>query len=138
MVRQPCTLQSVPLLSPVPTGHSTYNIYCNVIACIPHALLYIPMTIVFNFFIYLLFIFVKLQLSHIFPSRFLLPLTPSSHFHSQSPPHCLCPWVLYISSLTCPCPFFAPLSPNLLPFGHCQFVLYFHVSGSILLAYLFC
>ena len=37
-----------------------------------------------------------------------------------------------------PFPFFPMLSPTLLPSGYCQFVLYFHVSGYILLACLFC
>ena len=37
-----------------------------------------------------------------------------------------------------PFPFFPLLSPSNLPSGHCQFVLYFHVSGSILLTCLFC
>ena len=32
----------------------------------------------------------------------------------------------------------SPVTPFPLPSGHCQFVLYFHVSGSNLLAYLFC
>ena len=36
-----------------------------------------------------------------------------------------------------PFPFFAQLSPSPLASGHFQFVLYFHVSGSILLACLF-
>ena len=31
-----------------------------------------------------------------------------------------------------------PLPPSPLSSGHCQFVLYFHISGSILLACLFC
>ena len=35
-------------------------------------------------------------------------------------------------------PFFPPLPPSPLPSGHCQFVLYFHVSVSILLTCLFC
>ena len=35
-------------------------------------------------------------------------------------------------------PYFPPLSPSLLPSGYCQFVLYFNISGYILLACLFC
>ena len=35
-------------------------------------------------------------------------------------------------------PIFLLLSPYPLPPGHCQFVLYFNVSGSVLLACLFC
>ena len=38
-----------------------------------------------------------------------LPLPPSSH--SQSPPCCLCPWVIYTCSLTKSFPFFPPISP---------------------------
>ena len=50
------------------------------------------------------------------------------------PTHCPCPWVLCACSLTWPFSFFPPVfSP--LPSGHCQFVLYFHVSGSFLLIY---
>ena len=37
-----------------------------------------------------------------------------------------------------PFPFFPPLSPSYLPPGYYQFVLYFNVSGYILMAYLFC
>ena len=35
-------------------------------------------------------------------------------------------------------PFFSPLSCSSLPSGYCHFVLYFHVSGSILLTCFFC
>ena len=49
----------------------------------------------------------------------------------------LCPWVLYTCSLMT----FSLLSliiPSTLPSGHCLFVLYFNVSGYILLPWLFC
>ena len=39
-------------------------------------------------------------------------IPPTPHSHSQSPPHCPCPWVLYICSLTCSFPFFPPLYPS--------------------------
>ena len=51
---------------------------------------------------------------------------------------CPCPQVLYTCSLAWSLSFFPPLSPFLLLCGHCQFVLYFHVSSSILLICLFC
>ena len=67
----------------------------------------------------------------IFPS----PLSPT-------PPSVLSPFGFVHGSLILvrwwPFPFFAPLSPSPLPSGHCQFVLYFNVSGSTLLACLFC
>ena len=37
-----------------------------------------------------------------------------------------------------PFPVFPLIFPSPLPSGYCQFVLYFNVSGYILLAYLFC
>ena len=64
------------------------------------------------------------------------PITLACPTHTptlNSSPHCLCPWVLYTCSLTWPFSF--PLlypSPHLSS-GHCPFVLYLHVSGSILL-----
>ena len=66
-------------------------------------------------------------------------LTPTlySPSHSQSP-HCLCPLVLYLCSFACPFPFFPLLSTSPLFSGKCQLVLYFQVSGSILLICLFC
>ena len=58
------------------------------------------------------------------------------HFPSITPLWlCLC--VLYTCSLMT-LPLFPPIIPTLLPCGYCQFVLYFNVSGYILLAYLFC
>ena len=61
--------------------------------------------------------------------------TPTSHI--QSFPHCLCPWVLYTCFLAT-LPLLSPVIPLPLSSGHCQFVLYFHVSGSIFLICLFC
>ena len=48
----------------------------------------------------------------------------------------LCPWVLYTCSLTT-LPLLSLLTPFPLPSGYCQFVLYFNVSGYVLLACLF-
>ena len=68
----------------------------------------------------------------------LSPALPTPHLLLSIPPcpRCLCPWVFYTCSFTWPFPFFSPLSP--IPSGHCQFVLYFNVSVSILLTCLFC
>ena len=87
------------------------------------------------------FIVVLLQLSQfpppivpIFPLLFSpAPSIPPPCSHSQPPSCCLCPWVLYIHSLTRPFPLFPLLSISPLPSGHCQFIPYFHVSGSMLL-----
>ena len=63
-------------------------------------------------------------------------LTPTSHPQSFPPfgfvhgSFIHVPWRSF--------PFFSPLFPSPLPSAYCQFVLYFHVSGSILLACLFC
>ena len=46
----------------------------------------------------------------------------------------LCPWVLYTCSLMT-LPFLSPSIPSPLPPGYCQFVLYFNVSGYILLSF---
>ena len=53
------------------------------------------------------------------------------------PPAWFCPCVLYTCFLTT-LPPFPPLSFSPFPSGYCQFVLYFNVSGYILLACLFC
>ena len=53
---------------------------------------------------------------------------PITHAHESS---------IHVPRLA-PSLFFPLLPPSLLPSGHCQFVLYFHVSGSILLICLFC
>ena len=74
-------------------------------------------------------------------STITLPCPTHSPPPTCNPPphsHCLCPWILYTCSLTWPIPFFPLLSPPPLPSGHCKFVLYFHVYGSILLTGLFC
>ena len=85
------------------------------------------------------FCVVQLQLFPVFPHHSLLPC-PYTTFHIQSPAprplgfvHGSCthvPW-LY------PSPSFHLLSPSPLPAGHCQFALYFHVSGSILVTCFF-
>ena len=84
------------------------------------------------------FIVVQLQLSPFSPVTLPCPTHPPNPTFNPPLTHCLCPWVLYTYSLPWPFPFFLPLKPFALPSGHCQFVLYFHVSGSILLIHLFC
>ena len=92
-------------------------------------------------FIYLkkiLFIFKELLFNYSsshFPPYCSLPYPPPlSKFnpHSRSPP----PIVFVHESW--PIPFFTPLSPSLVPSGHCQIVHFFYVTGFILLACLFC
>ena len=63
--------------------------------------------------------------------------TLTSHIQSSPLPLSLSMGPLYML-LDKPCPPFPLLSPSTLPFRYCQFVLYFHVSGYILLAHLFC
>ena len=65
----------------------------------------------------------------------LPPLQPPPPPSLDPNPLGLCPCVLYTCFLTTLCPFhpIIPLPPPL-----CQFVLYFNVSGYILLACLFC
>ena len=46
----------------------------------------------------------------------------------------MCPLYMFLKTL----PSFPRFIPSHLPFGYCQFVLNFTVSGSVLLAYLFC
>ena len=79
---------------------------------------------------------------------FPLLLSPaSSNPHSQrqspppqrqSPPLCPCQWVLSTCSFAYPFPLIPLMSPSPLPSGHCQFVLYFHVSASFSLVCLLC
>ena len=91
----------------------------------------------FSLFYFLIkYYIVLLQLSYFSP--LLSSAQPTTHSHSQSPPYCPCPWVIHTYSLTCLFPFLPPLSPSFLLSGHRQFVLYFIVSGSILLSCLFC
>lgn len=78
---------------------------------------------------------VQLLLCHLLPHCSPLSHPPTLTVNS---PHCPCPWILYLYSLTCPFPFFPPFFPSSLPSGHCHFVLYCQVSGSILLVCLFC
>ena len=92
-----------------------------------------------NFFVFFFYCY-SIPVVPVFPPLLspALPCPPSSP--TFNPPHhcCLCPWVLYTFSLTWPFHFFPLLSSSPLPYGYCQFVLYFHVSASILLACLFC
>ena len=89
--------------------------------------------ILFYYFILLFLLLFKYICLH-FPPH--LSSTPTSHPQSY-PLLALSMGPLYIFlDLT-----FSPFSliiPSLLPSGYCQFVLYFNVSGSILLTCLFC
>ena len=64
------------------------------------------------------------------------PLHPPPPPTFNPTPLWVCPCVLYTCSLK-PFSFFHPLSFPL-PSGYCQFVLYFNVSGYVLLACFFC
>ena len=92
------------------------------------------------FWIIFLIVF-QLQFFQIFVAIFpwLISHALSTILLPQSIPTLLClsmdPLYMFLD-LTLP--FFPPLSSSLHPSGHCQFVLYFHVSGSILLICLFC
>ena len=56
------------------------------------------------------FIVVQLQFSHLFPRCSLLPYSPTTPT-VNAPPHCPCPWVLYLCSFACPFPFFPCYPP---------------------------
>ena len=90
-----------------------------------------------KFFHCFLKIFISYSCPNFFPccSPLLHPLHCSLN---QSPPCCPLPWVLYRCSLTKPYPFFPSFFLCPFPSGHCQFVPYFHTSGSILLICLLC
>ena len=87
------------------------------------------------FLLFIFFIVVQLQVSCLFPHY--LPLPQTSYYHSH-PPSLSVPMSSLFVSLCLPLLLLSPLSHIPLPSGHCQFVLYFHVSGSILLICLFC
>ena len=84
------------------------------------------------------FIVVQLHLSPFwgFTNHLPWPTHPTSHFQSCSPivfdhgSFIRVPWWSF--------PFTPLFFPSFLPSGHCQFVPYFYVSDSILLACLFC
>ena len=125
-----CGLQipRAPLLD-VPTGnHHPWLVQCHwQDTCYPCEL---PL---WTFFI------VQLQLSSFFPIT--LPCPTHSHLpHSVLPPPLALVVLVHGSFIHVPWPFpfFTLLSPCPAPSGHCQFVLYFHVFGSTLLACLFC
>ena len=99
------------------------------------------LTVLFHLFFLILFylnffIVVQVQLfpfsCHHFPRHHPHPL-PTLNLS----PLWLCPWVLYTCSLMT-LSFFPAVIPFHFSSGDCQFVLYVNVSGSILLAYLFC
>ena len=81
-------------------------------------------------------IFAQLQLSHLFP-LFSPALRPPMLLPLSIPTPLSVPVSPLYMFYTFPFPFF----PHYIPphsSGHCQFVLYFHVSGSISLICLFC
>ena len=92
----------------------------------------------FNIKFYLataLFVFLllfKYNCLHFHPTTSLAPPIPASHPRNYS--LWFCPCVLYICSLMA-LPLLSPIIPLSLLSGYCQFVLYFNVSGYILLAY---
>ena len=93
--------------------------------------------IILDFFPFFLFYCCSVTVVPITPLLLSSALpTPTSHI--QSYPH---PVVAVRGSfkrvLWRACPFI-PRYPCPLPSGHCEFVLYFHVSGSVLLACFFC
>ena len=66
-------------------------------------------------------------------------LSLASPHHSQSPLHCLCPWVIHTCSLTRPFPFFPPYpSPHSSPLWSLSVCSLFPCPRSILLICLFC
>ena len=64
------------------------------------------------------------------------PHATHHHLHLQSLHPLPFPWIFYTCSLMTS-PLLSPIIPLPLPSGYCQFVLYFNVSGYILLACLF-
>ena len=90
----------------------------------------------FSFFFFPFRIVILLPLPQVSP----IPLPCHDHpcSHSQSPLSSPCQLVNYTCSLSRPYPSILPLFPSPLHSGCCQSVPGFHVSGSILLTYLFC
>ena len=88
------------------------------------------------FFLLYFFIVVQVRLSPL-STHHAPPPHPPPPSHLNPTSLWLCPQVLYTCSLTTR-PLFPLLIPRPLPSGYCQFVLYFNVSGYILLACLFC
>ena len=90
-------------------------------------------TVFFPFYYCCAITIIPISPSHYSPLHYLLP-PPTFNFPL---PCCLCPWA-FIHVPWWPFPSFAQLFLSPLPSGYCQFLLYFHVSGYILLAGLFC
>ena len=74
------------------------------------------------------FIVLQLQLFPFLPITLLSSTMP--HSHSQPPPHCLCPWVLYLCSFACPFSSFPHYSPSPFPLATVSF---FFISKSLVL-----
>ena len=86
----------------------------------------------FNIFFQLLFNYSCPHPPPLFSSALSTPLPT---FSPPTPIVFVHGFFIHVSWLTFP--FFPPLFPSPLPSAYCQFVLYFHVSGSILLACFF-
>ena len=88
--------------------------------------------ILFFIFIYLFFLLFKFSCLH-------FPPTASPHpAHPHLPPLNLPALSMCPIHMLTTLPLLYPVVPFLLPPGDCQFVLYFNVSGYVLLACLFC
>ena len=99
---------------------------------------------IFSFFFFLVFFFSSLFFSIVIQVQFptfshhhLPPLQPSPPSTLDPTPLWLSPCVLYTCSLKT-LPHFPSIIPFHLPCGYCHFVLYFSVSGYILLPCFFC
>ena len=75
------------------------------------SLLFIMLLNYFFFFSFLFLLLFYYSCPNSHPPNFGLLCPAHTCSHSQSPPCCLCPWVLYTISLTRPFPFFPPLPP---------------------------
>ena len=88
-----------------------------------------------NFFCYKFFFLLLFNYSCPIVPPLLSPALPTPASHIQSSPIVFV-HVSFLHGPWWPFPVFSLFFP--LPSSHCQFVLYFHVSGSILLTFLFC
>ena len=115
------------------TENSVYHFY------VSYVLMFLRLASEFlnlpSFFDFFLVIVVQLQLSHLFSHCSSLPCRPHSHSQSSPLPMSMSPLFMF---LCLPLPLLSLITLLSLPSSHCQFVLFFQVSGSILLIYLFC